>query len=704
MKKYQKILLTSSAVLGLFTTQTAAADEVGLPGSIGTAASDIVLQLQDQRLSIYYEPSQDQLPYSIKHAVWTEENGQDDLVFYPGATTSLDISQHKGSGRIFVETYIEVDGQDLLLKSQAIDGPQAAAPTPAAETSPPAQSSSSPAQVTESQAAENQGGQDPAAVPAQKEAEKPDASSAIATEKKDQVKDQAIPNQGRQADTKAESTEKGTKQAVPAKTESKPEAKKAGSRQETGPKEDGNKKSVIKIGQADKQEQKLKDSLGKAKEESSSKSAGQQEAQQAAAKESKPKISISKLDTSKLTYTVTVQEGQRPIKAVKIPIWSQSDQSNIIWYEGISKGGGLFAVNFVHKNHKSLCGTYQNHVYVTYKDGGEEGFVAETVTLTPAKDRDPQISLANIKPSSFSYTVRVQERQRKIKKVQVPIWSEANQSNILWYDAVHQGKGLYTVDFSHANHQNLYGIYNNHVYVTFEDGGQVGYVADTVRLIPKADEPQLSIQKKSDSHYQITLKNSPGDGEVLFPIWSDANGQDDIVWYQTKKLGNGSYQLDLDPYEHSGSGLFHIHIYRSIKGILSGILSTVFRADKPHSPEGLLHKPDYAGAYTYPVGQCTWGAKVLAPWAGNWWGNGGQWAASARAAGFRTGSQPKVGAIVCWDDGGYGHVAVVTHVESRTRIQIKESNYLGNQYISNFRGWFDPTAAHWGQVSYIYPN
>ena len=114
--------------------------------------------------------------------------------------------------------------------------------------------------------------------------------------------------------------------------------------------------------------------------------------------------------------------------------------------------------------------------------------------------------------------------------------------------------------------------------------------------------------------------------------------------------------------------------------------------------------PSYSlSASTYPVGQCTWGAKTLAPWAGDFWGNGGQWAASAAAAGFRTGSQPQVGAIACWNDGGYGHVAVVTAVQSANNIQVSEANYAGNQSIGNHRGWFDPTNAQ-GYVTYIYPN
>ena len=117
-------------------------------------------------------------------------------------------------------------------------------------------------------------------------------------------------------------------------------------------------------------------------------------------------------------------------------------------------------------------------------------------------------------------------------------------------------------------------------------------------------------------------------------------------------------------------------------------------------------RPTYSSnASSYPVGQCTWGAKTLAPWAGDYWGNGGQWATSAAAAGFRTGSTPQVGAIACWDDGGYGHVAVVTAVESSTRIQVSECNYdgSGTQPIGNYRGWFNPTASR-GTVRYIYPN
>ncbi|MBM7642818.1 surface antigen [Streptococcus loxodontisalivarius] len=121
---------------------------------------------------------------------------------------------------------------------------------------------------------------------------------------------------------------------------------------------------------------------------------------------------------------------------------------------------------------------------------------------------------------------------------------------------------------------------------------------------------------------------------------------------------------------------------------------------------------DYSYSYTssdssnlYPVGQCTWGVKSVATWASNSWGNGGDWAANAAADGYSVGTTPVVGSIICWTDGGYGHVAYVTDVSADGQIQVLESNYAGNMTLANYRGWFDPNnSVTAGTVSYIYPN
>jgi len=122
-------------------------------------------------------------------------------------------------------------------------------------------------------------------------------------------------------------------------------------------------------------------------------------------------------------------------------------------------------------------------------------------------------------------------------------------------------------------------------------------------------------------------------------------------------------------------------------------------------PEARQHPQYNSDASSYPTGQCTWGVKTVAPWVGDYWGNGGQWAESAARDGFRTGKTAEVGAVASWDDGGYGHVAYVTDVDPATGyVKVLEANYNGDQSIGDHRGWFDASNPTWGNVTYIYQN
>lgn len=162
----------------------------------------------------------------------------------------------------------------------------------------------------------------------------------------------------------------------------------------------------------------------------------------------------------------------------------------------------------------------------------------------------------------------------------------------------------------------------------------------------------------------------------------------------------------MDPYvlaANNGKSIFDtIHPGDVLE--VSGPVQTSYSYNASASDNVVVNTPTNYGN-SYPVGQCTWGVKEMAPWASNWWGNANTWAIYASAQGFRTGTVPVVGAIAVWDGGEYGHVAVVTAVESTTRIQVSECNYdgSGTQPIGNYRGWFNPTASK-GTVRYIYPN
>lgn len=110
---------------------------------------------------------------------------------------------------------------------------------------------------------------------------------------------------------------------------------------------------------------------------------------------------------------------------------------------------------------------------------------------------------------------------------------------------------------------------------------------------------------------------------------------------------------------------------------------------------------------SYPIGQCTWGAKALAPWVGDYWGDAGNWLYSAQQNGFEISTTPKVGSLAVWTSGFWGHVAFVVGVDG-DNIQVLESNYGGSGYVAdyrgigNYRGWFNPVEA--GIAGYVYPK
>jgi surface antigen len=91
----------------------------------------------------------------------------------------------------------------------------------------------------------------------------------------------------------------------------------------------------------------------------------------------------------------------------------------------------------------------------------------------------------------------------------------------------------------------------------------------------------------------------------------------------------------------------------------------------------------------FPWGQCTWYAASLrnVTWNGNAW----EWAWTAAAAGRPTGMRPRVGALVVFGPGngysGFGHVAYVVAVQSRTSFTIDEGNFLGLGVIDQRQIW-----------------
>lgn len=82
---------------------------------------------------------------------------------------------------------------------------------------------------------------------------------------------------------------------------------------------------------------------------------------------------------------------------------------------------------------------------------------------------------------------------------------------------------------------------------------------------------------------------------------------------------------------------------------------------------------DIVAGNAYGYGYCTWYVKNKRPDIGSYWGNANQWVASAKAAGFATGSDPRVGSIGVSFEGSVGHVVYIESVNGAT-VHLSEMN------------------------------
>jgi len=157
---------------------------------------------------------------------------------------------------------------------------------------------------------------------------------------------------------------------------------------------------------------------------------------------------------------------------------------------------------------------------------------------------------------------------RGFKEVLVPTWSEKNgQDDIIWYKAAKQANGDYKVTVRSSNHKGDSGLYNSHVYLVDNDGKFIGLGGKQVTLDITKTQGTLTIANndKNRGTFDVlitNLTNSSGISGVVIPVWSEQNGQDDLVWHNTTKQEDGSYKVTISASQHKwNSGKYIVHGY-----------------------------------------------------------------------------------------------------------------------------------------------
>ena len=92
------------------------------------------------------------------------------------------------------------------------------------------------------------------------------------------------------------------------------------------------------------------------------------------------------------------------------------------------------------------------------------------------------------------------------------------------------------------------------------------------------------------------VKAPNGVETVSVPIWSEINGQDDIIWYTANRQNNGTYTVNVKASAHKNStGLYNVHLYYVQKdGQLTGVGGTTTQVFIGKTSEQLKPKVSFA--------------------------------------------------------------------------------------------------------------
>lgn len=112
---------------------------------------------------------------------------------------------------------------------------------------------------------------------------------------------------------------------------------------------------------------------------------------------------------------------------------------------------------------------------------------------------------------------------------------------------------------------------------------------NNVKLI---EDYVTTVVSEDCSTMDITFKNVSGKQykNIWFPIWSDIDNQDDLVWYQAIQNNVGDWYTTVDLSKHNSKGSYTIHVYEGEKEPENYLgATTAYVSDDPPSHSSANH-------------------------------------------------------------------------------------------------------------------
>ena len=329
------------------------------------------------------------------------------------------------------------------------------------------------------------------------------------------------------------------------------------------------------------------------------------------------KVTIENNNSTTGTFDAVIRDVVSPngLKEVLVPTWSEvNGQDDLVWHKAVKQADGSYRATITARDHKNSQGKYLVHVYYVTARGTRE-FVTGTATTVHHKRSAGTLTIENNNSTTgtFDAVIRDVVSPNGLKEVLIPTWSEVNgQDDLVWHKAVKQADGSYRATITASDHKNSQGKYLVHVYYVTARGTKEFVTGTATTVHHKRSAGTLTIENHNSTTgtFDAVIRDivSPnGPKEVLLPIWSDAEGQDDIIWYKAIRQADGTYKASIRSQDHKNStGLYHIHLYYrqnddSLVGVGNTSTKVVIKKAEVKPTVSIHHVNEKAGVYTVSV-------------------------------------------------------------------------------------------------------
>lgn len=337
-------------------------------------------------------------------------------------------------------------------------------------------------------------------------------------------------------------------------------------------------------------------------------------------------LTIENNNTAAGTFDAVVRNIVAPtgLKEVLVPSWSLAGgQDDLIWHKATRQADGSYRVTIKATDHKNSTGKYRADAYIV-DDSNKRFYLTEKVVEVTQTRPSASLFIENNNADlgTFDAVIRNIVAPNGVKEVLVPSWSLVNgQDDLVWHKASRQSDGSYRVTIKSSEHKNSLGNYRADVYIV-DNANQRHYVTETIVDV-KHNKPVGTISvvnnNKDTGTFDVIISDvySPkGVRTVQVPIWSEKDGQDDILWYEATRQANGTYTVNVQATNHKNStGLYNIHLYYILNdGSQVGVGGTTttleFRNAKTKTQTYITNVNSEAGSYTVVVDQAPQGRQI----------------------------------------------------------------------------------------------